>query len=227
MSPAPRQETFSQYYSPLARLPREIRDVIWTDVLGDRVLHIKHGPAELLRAIECTKNETRCIVFEEDYWRASSGTSSRLRPLLQTSRMIYSECIPILYGSNVFGFSHINGFLYFGQTVLPQRLNQIRVLHLSWDGYHSFGNRDYSYNLTTWRNACNVLASKFAGLQELRVFLASLWLMKRFSEPCRLYLEVLTAIKPAKMVEVYMPWSESECAEDAHVYPFRLMPLSS
>lgn len=72
-----------------------------------------------------------------------------------------------------------------------------------------------------------MLASKFAGLQELRVFLVSFRLMERFSEPCRLYLEVLTPIKPAKMVEVYMPWSESECAEDAQVYPFRLMPLSS
>lgn len=176
---SPRQKTFDQSQSPLACLPREIRDLIWTEVLGDRLLQVKRTSTKLLCPFDCTKDvENGSVICEHNNWRLVNGPRCCLLPLLKTCRMIYSEAIPILYGRNVFHFDHVDMFLYFRQSVLPQRLNQIRILYLSWETWHSFGNDERSHVLASWRKACDALAS-FVELQELYVFLISIEILKR------------------------------------------------
>ncbi|KAH8671918.1 hypothetical protein BGZ60DRAFT_430356 [Tricladium varicosporioides] len=50
--------------------------------------------------------------------------------LLTTCRMIYREAIDVLYSRHQFYFRHLLNFIDFARTVLPQRLNSIRSVHL-------------------------------------------------------------------------------------------------
>ncbi|OJJ86324.1 uncharacterized protein ASPGLDRAFT_44103 [Aspergillus glaucus CBS 516.65] len=45
---------------------------------------------------------------------------------------MYSEVLPILYGSNVFDVNHIDTFIYLKRSVLSQCLDMIRKVTLTW-----------------------------------------------------------------------------------------------
>lgn len=153
---------------------------------------------------------------------------ANLLPLLQTCRMIYTEAVAVLYETNIFDFNHLDSLLYFRQSVLPRRLNQVRRVNLSWNIKEPASSADPPNDLTTWHSVCDGLAS-FQGLQELRVHLSSEYYLppgqhkKAYWQPL---LDPLRPIKsPARSV-VHLPWSEDQCAEAAQETgcPFRLMP---
>lgn len=140
-----------------------------------------------------------------------------LLPLLQTCRRIYVETIPILYEENIFDINHLDTVLYLRQSVLPQRLNQIRVLNFTWCFRWNPATTPAPWDFATWRETCNIFAG-FSRLQELTMHLDGLYLEE--SE-----LETLRSIKPANKFDVRLPWSEDKCGqkEKEKGYPFRLI----
>ncbi|KAL5356473.1 hypothetical protein BJX96DRAFT_142862 [Aspergillus floccosus] len=245
---APQQRTSDQSQSALARLPWEIRHQIWSYVLGGRLLHIVRGHKTLL-VIECLEDfgpdlETRqhgCWGWSCGppfdwlgfYMQPQDGHPARpanLLPLLQTCRVIYTEAVAVLYESNIFDFNHLDSLLYFRQSVLPQRLNQIRRLNLSWDIQWSLSSACAfpSHDLPTWYKVCDVLAS-FHGLQELRVHLTSQSDLPAGEHGKPSWKPLLDALQPIKWPTtsvVYLPSLEDQCAEAAQDsgYQFTLLP---
>jgi hypothetical protein len=239
---------FDQSQSALfARLPGEIRHLIWIKVLGRHLLHVARAPKRLL-AIDCAaKVNVGPDLLETRFhgcWGVTRhlGTTpgfylyprnhhpskpANLLPLLQTCRRIYTETISILYEDNIFDINHLDTLVYLQQSVLPQRLNQIRVLNLTWDFKWPTAISPAPYDLATWREACNTLAS-FASLQELMVYLTGendLTPGTYWKDRWGPVLEALTRTKAAKKFNVFLPWSEDECAEAAKEggYPFKLV----
>ncbi|PGH29079.1 hypothetical protein GX50_08173 [[Emmonsia] crescens] len=53
-----------------------------------------------------------------------------LLPLVKSCRRIYLEAIDLLYSSNTFHFYHEDDFLAFSSAILPQRINEITLIHL-------------------------------------------------------------------------------------------------
>ncbi|PSS18375.1 hypothetical protein M430DRAFT_58556 [Amorphotheca resinae ATCC 22711] len=242
------QQTCDQSQSGLARLPGEIRQLIWTEVLGRHLLHIVYAPQRLL-AIDCAEEvddelETRHhLCWGVTTAKAPSGSylyphsdhpakPANLLPLLQTCRRIYTEVISILYEDNIFDIGSLLPLLYLQRSVLPQRLNQIRVLNLTYSYAMVISASPLIYEINEWREACDVLMS-FAGLQELTVHFKKSrkdsWPGADGKSQWGPLLEALTQINTAKKkFDVFLPWTEDECAEAAKEggYPFRLMPMA-
>jgi hypothetical protein len=253
-------QTCNQSQSLLfARLAREVRQLIWSEVLGGHLLHIARYPKRLLHgrllAIECSEYENRGPEHELETSRHGCwGLANRRRelgstpgfyylpisqhpakpasllPLLQTCRRIYLETISMPYTGNIFDVNHIDTLMYFQQSVLPQRLTQIRVLNLSWNFKLLPATSLPPYDLDTWREACDVLAASFAGLSQLTVHLTgggALWPGTRYKDRWGPIIEALMPIK-AKKFEVFLPWSEGDCTEATEEggYPFKLLPKS-
>ncbi|MCJ1372319.1 hypothetical protein MMC20_003542 [Loxospora ochrophaea] len=241
------QRTLDQAQSALlARLPTEIRRLIWFEVLGGHLLHIARRPKRLL-AIGCPENfGPELQTGQHGCWGLMNmayfgcrtpgiyhprsrhpAKPANLLPLLQTCRKIYTETISMLYGDNIFDINHLDTLMYLQRSVLPQRLNQIQVLNFTWYFVYPTVGSSVPYNLATWREACDVLAS-FAGLQELMLHLTGSDLTpgtfgRSQQGPV---LEALTRIKTAKKFDVFLHWSEDQCAAVAKEggYPFRLAP---
>jgi len=128
--------------SPLFRLPLNVREEIYKQVLGVSNIHmvtIKGG--QILRHMRC-KCET-CPGFasyvERGKWRRewtcdgtkySHDTNRVLTQLLRTCRQIYSEAIGLLYSSNTFSFREPKILQDFVARTLPQRCASITTIHL-------------------------------------------------------------------------------------------------
>ena len=61
-----------------------------------------------------------------------SGVGDGLLNLLQTCRKIYSEAAHVLYAGNTFDVITPESIIFLADTVLPNRLNNIRSIHMSW-----------------------------------------------------------------------------------------------
>ncbi|KAK2589393.1 hypothetical protein QQS21_012931 [Conoideocrella luteorostrata] len=222
----------------LARLPLEIRQHIWSRVLRQRLLHISRADKRLqaFRCVESIEHSLytgghRCWGKAEftqgrpDFRLMPDDSSSRaaaLLPLLQTCRMIYRESIDILYRDNIFDINHVDTLIYMERTVLPQRLQQIRALSLTW-AFLKLDPREL-YSLGTWRDTCALLAT-LTGLRQLTVHLSKLEPGQQNEHLWRPALEALQQIGPIDRFDVYLPWTEAMCWREAarNRYPFRLV----
>jgi len=251
------QRTLDQSQTALfGQLPSEIRHIIWTEYMSGHLLHIARDRNRLL-AIDCVEkepekqkidagSESRLYTRFHGCWGGKTGHSTtpgfyfgprsknpglpaNLLPLLQTCRRIYTETISMLYANNLFDINHLDTIFYMQQTVLPQRLAQIRMLNFTWDfKYCTAGS--YSpvpYDLTTWQEVCETL-SIFTGLQELTLHLTGSEIQP-FADGgkkwCAPLLEPLKRIKPAKRFDIFVKWTEGSCMEMAKEgYPFRFLP---
>jgi len=229
------QGTYNQSQSLFARLPYEIREIIWFEFLGERILHIARTRGKLV-AIACTNQEFRNHLC----WGFIEGTApgcclSSIRPhhrqvdyvsLLRTCRLIYSEILPILYGSNVFDVNHIDTLLYLKRSVLLQRLNMIRKVTLTWNFKYYTNFAGAPYNTRTWREVCKVL-SGFEGLQEVTMHLTGVVFNAGIYQwgLWRPVLDALKRVRPVRKFDVVLPWSEEDCMKVAaeRGYSFRLM----
>ncbi|KAF2456611.1 hypothetical protein BDY21DRAFT_347694 [Lineolata rhizophorae] len=136
----------SQAQSPLfSRLPKEVRLLIYEHALGSRDVwtHVMCKPKGLRHA-RCFDDEMR-IGWQHACWghcwpdgsfrgpssRAPGKADRSLVALLQTSRLVYSEAIDILYTSNRFHIRQNRVLVYLSQSILPSRFHAIRHLHLT------------------------------------------------------------------------------------------------
>lgn len=233
------QQTLDQSQSALfSRLPYEIRQLIWTEILGGRLLHIAHAPKRLL-AIECGEtlsSQSELSPRMHGCWPgtwdrppgydwpgvfSNSAKAVKLLALLQTCRAIYTEAISKLYKDNIFDINHIYPILYLRQSVLPKRLNQIRFLNFTWNFKYHRASSPGRYGLQRWGAACDVLAS-LDGLQELVIYLDGL-IFQREGKPV---LEAMRQIKAAKKFDVDLPCIEpawADAVEKEGGYPFKLV----
>jgi hypothetical protein len=241
------QQTFSTQSASIlfARLPIEVRQVIWTNVLGGYLLHVARAPGRLI-ALPCAdiadpKRATRkhsCWGWTDNPQQGShtagfyvgslaehlmgitelpdARPADFLLPLLQSCRQAYLEGISILYQKNVFDLNHIDTLFYLQRSVLPQRLVEIHSLNLSWNFRYGLPFSRVPYGLATWAEACSVLAS-LRGLQILRVRLTGHGI--DFAHDRHLWGTMLEALMQIKSMgdcfEVFLPWSVAQCESAA------------
>ena len=117
-------------------LPFELREIIYKDILGGNLIHIRHIPWE-----------KRLGHWHCDYSRPAhdthtyGDTPSNIKPfingklaLLKTCRQVYNEAIKILYRENTFAFcgsSSMDVFAAFINTTTSQRLANIKSLYIN------------------------------------------------------------------------------------------------
>lgn len=245
------QQTYDQFQPPIfARLPSEVRRLVWAESLGGHLLHIVRV-SKRLAATSCSERvhvetEFALQTHRHGCWGITSGPlglrptpsyylhpqsnrpvkSVNFLPLLQTCRRIYAETISTLYEDNIFDINHLDTILYLQRSVLPLRPNQIRVLNLTWEFKWPVAINPTPYNLATWCETCEALAG-LAGLQELSVYLKGMDLLPGTSRKERRWslLEALTLIKTARKFCVFLPWSQDECLQTAEEdgWPFKLV----
>ncbi|WPG99006.1 Hypothetical protein R9X50_00180800 [Acrodontium crateriforme] len=139
----PVRHTEDQLDSALfAKLPIDVRLLIYEEVLGNMVFHLeaRNNGTQIVKEICCRPDLIdepihQCHISNPRKSPSFSGNgnqhSSSLLPLLLTCRRVYSEVIPILYGTNVFEFRQGKGAFYFLRLMLPpQRLANIRHFRL-------------------------------------------------------------------------------------------------
>lgn len=169
----------------------------------------------------------------------------------------YSETIDLIYSGNTFDFNSPDTILSLSQTILPCRLNILRVVRLE----HSFPNFLYTlsrpdivsspkgiplsdqvqftespytvapFDAKTWKQACSVLAS-LVGLQELYMHLGGPPLKEPgvMRDNIKPILGSLMQIRqPGLLVfEVSVPWNEDpETVYNVEGAPFRLVNRDS
>ena len=177
----------SQPSSPLFTiLPPEIRQRIYTNVLGGTIIHLtlisKKIVSHRLSLTDHQMNDeeppTGDIPLQmpptldwQDMWDQRSRTpkvdqaSSTIMSLLQTCHAIYKEASPVLYNSNTFSMSSPLVLLYLKDYVmLPQRFTQIRDLQLvPWvffdDPEHHLRKIHEPYDKETWPCFWDIVAN--------------------------------------------------------------------
>ncbi|TGO55962.1 hypothetical protein BCON_0084g00300 [Botryotinia convoluta] len=237
-----KQKSVDQSQSSLfARLPSEIRHLIWLETLGGQFLHIARANKRLL-AIDCVesdpefrerwhgcwggKSANHCFGHVPGFYMGprsdSSAKPANLLPLLQTCRRIYTETVVIIYKSNIFNINHIDTLLYMERSILRQRLNQTSILYLTCK--LTLHEEPYfaPYDIGTWRRACSVLVG-LTGLQELTIRL--LGGLGDWIEPYEELTGPLMEIKVAKRFDLLLPCSEKGCENFVRGkrFPFRVL----
>lgn len=167
------QETpFNQPQSPFFKLPFELREEIYTQVIGRSNIHITH--AITLHHLRCKCASCPGYVSYWDYgyaWRRTwacdrtkydyDGDSISIA-FLMSCRRAYTEATRLLYSSNTFTFQDENVLCRFLDHISPPRRDCLRSIHM--DLPPSSLDHD-SPDFGSFRNiACNVLV----GLPNLR-----------------------------------------------------------
>jgi hypothetical protein len=178
-----------QSQSPLLLLPAEIREAIFFEVVGGKLVHLLQLPRRLghkccnpgtssddtrwHRRRECISPEKRKtywagepLVSEED-----AKSDDRGLGLLLASRQTYRECIGLLYSTNTFDVNHPQTLVFLARTIRPHRLAAIRSLQITFPGNGLRLNIDDPRleepdDLKTWLAMCN-LVTKMTGLKSL------------------------------------------------------------
>ena len=234
------QRTFDQTQSPLfSRLPAEVRRLIYIDVFGgeNSVVHVVRK-YQRLGHLRCTSTcRSRELPYSgESCWGSKDETGDwyptpeKARTddgsvhLLRTCRKIYSEAIDILYQHTTFAFRNFKNqdtLWHFSRTILPQRLNSIRKMHLTWflDYKHFLGCNP----LTHWTQTCDILA-RMTGLQNLQISLDTVGLVLEDidAERERNVLMPLKTITKTNIFSVRLWWHPFEPEELLKDAPFQL-----
>lgn len=210
----------------IGRFPPEIREMIYTYVLGNRVIHIQHKPYQQQRLIshDCERlHDMIPRTYCQEVMPRKNLSSGTKTALLKTCRLIYIEGIRVLYSTNVFGCfaSRVTALSYFFRTVLPQRLSMITTLYITCDTKPLvFRARE---SLQEWSDVWQQIATEMTSLRVVR-----LWLIEASRQPLlelRFEAEWIQALLPVKHLsrfELYVdPFFPSclECGSDRSLWP--------
>jgi len=167
----------------LCKIPIEIRREIYGYVLGQQVIHILLVPRRI-RHICCTS--PTITDFTRDCC-PHPGMSpvpqhvpippSRIAvAILRTCRQIYTEALPVLYGSNTFDINDLSAFVFLAAAIPPKGLASIRFLHVLWfaefpplRGESSKSAFEAPFDDATFMQFWTVLATRMPALRELRM----------------------------------------------------------
>ncbi|KAF9894052.1 hypothetical protein FE257_009025 [Aspergillus nanangensis] len=99
-------------------------------------------------------------------FRDSPAEEINFVALLLTCRLIYTETVDILYGRNTFAFDHIDSIISLSRTVLPQRLEKIRSVRLT---YHHPRPLDIETETHSTFSAACAAIGQMSKLEELTI----------------------------------------------------------
>lgn len=174
----------------LGMLPYELRHAIYNYVLGDQLLHIDLPSFQpRLAHFLCywKQSSVRYTGFDDELEKAHHNLHCRpietagngKMGLLNTSHVIYVEACEVLYTFNnfaVFGIRSLETFLYWRQSILPQRLASITRFHLNTqadcidttDAMFRFP--EFPHN-QQWAQVWDIITTRMNGLKFLTVHL--------------------------------------------------------
>ncbi|KAF2765853.1 hypothetical protein EJ03DRAFT_195451 [Teratosphaeria nubilosa] len=166
----------------LARLPLDVRMIIYDLVLGGMVFHL-HAPDRKSRVVHtiCTKPATIGQANHQCHDTPSGRSSSNsyeetihdrklLLSLLLTCRRVYSEVIETLYSANTFDFTqNFAAFRFLKLTTPTQRLRSIRHFRMRMRiPHHPCLNHRSKRD---WNDLFGFFAGDLSGLQSLLLVL--------------------------------------------------------
>lgn len=244
LSPRPRrltstQDAYNQFQSTLvARLPPEIRVLIWAHVIGREndqdVLHLNLADG-ILRYNRCYEPESELPVFQHSCWGASWRKSFRvgglrgngepighryaILPLLFTCKLFYTESVDLLYSSKTFDFRRTDSVIRLPSIMLPYRIQQLRHIQFS-TAFSCYDRPKLPPGLPAdfwklpddrrqWPAACEVLAS-LQHLQYVWITVIPMCQLARHRHPVDVALlnEILQPLKAVHAAEFTVEISE-------------------
>ena len=163
-------------------LPYEIRQMVYLQALGDRLLHLVSIPApNRLGQFDCRLTASASHVHTLEASRSLWLPWDGMLALLQSCRQIHLEASTILYTTNtfaVFGAQEIPAFVSLSRTITGDRLASIARLYINfsvyeWEatsGHRSLVKPEFRGH---WEAMCNVMATKMPGLKYLSIHLTT------------------------------------------------------
>ncbi|KAL9064749.1 MAG: hypothetical protein Q9161_008678 [Pseudevernia consocians] len=165
----------------LAKLPYEIRRMIYVYVLGDEIIHLdRPGGKSRLAHYRC---ERRINDGGYHSHRESPSTEKDARhgkmSLAKTCRAIYNEATDTLYTTNTFSVQtcpNLQTFIWFSQSIRRSRLASITAVYINmpaecfapfWTAIGP-GSRFWDF-IRDWGRMWETMATRMSGLRFLRV----------------------------------------------------------
>ena len=202
---APTRTPISLSYTPtqdaavplLAKLPFEIRRLVYAHALGNHLVHLVDVPHHIThfrceassvadQQRSCHPNQLRRSYSDQALPSSFSSHSSSIAvSLLRTNRQIYAEALPLLYASNIFDTDDLSTFTVFANNISPQGLSSIRTLHLNWSP--DFPPLEFEVTAdpakapnddATYRRFWDIVSGgEMPALREFRLFFATSWFL--------------------------------------------------
>ncbi|MCJ1460217.1 hypothetical protein MMC28_010596 [Mycoblastus sanguinarius] len=147
----------------LSRLPYEIRQMVYVNVLGNKIIHLIHIAAK--RRV----GHVDYKLFDMPEYYANPGLNGLPNgklALVKTCRQVYVEAIDILYKTNTFGIFNCNNlatYTYFSQTIRPERLASITSMYIINQG------NSFYFKGPNWTLLWEDIATKMPGLKDVKV----------------------------------------------------------
>ena len=222
-----RQWTSDQLHCAFLQvLPYDVRRVIYELVLARRTFHIIRL-RKRLRHVECTR-QGRTIADNSTCWAVATvdgragqnieteGFGQGVLDLLRTCRQIYTEGVDLLYSQNTFDFNGPESLISLSTTVLPQRLDALGSLQMTWTFFRTeFFFQTQAFDTekvllagddAIWKACWQVIAG-MKGLKDIRIWL-SMSPANELSRRSELELLMpLAQIEPKRLFEVRVSWS--------------------
>ncbi|KAJ5046804.1 uncharacterized protein L3040_004029 [Drepanopeziza brunnea f. sp. 'multigermtubi'] len=126
-----------QWQSPLLTLPREIRDMIWRELLGGMLLHLwmEESEPDRLQGALCRASDVACRLKCRD-WLEKPGVEQwpkiGVMGCLTSCLQMYAEGARYLYELNSFDTRSVEVVNHLSCSFPSERYNAIRSLTLCW-----------------------------------------------------------------------------------------------
>ncbi len=234
--------TCPQKLSPFfEKLPPEIRHQIYVCVFQDDAPRVRIVRKIGQRRLGHVRSRCSCIDSSRFYesvccnavhkgadwypYHSRDRTDGGVLSILKSCRKLYAEAIDTLYQSQTFALANLETMILFSVTILPQRLNVVRSLQLTYK-LGNCGRWNEVEDLSEWRRVCGILSSMRA-LEELRVDIKDR-IANVFHPLHEDVLRPLTALTAVTEFEVRINWSSADDPSfQGEGVPFRLVELGS
>ena len=171
----------------LAKLPIEIRRLIYTHALGNHLVHLLAVPRSITH-FRCDMSSVAdsqrcCHPRVRSSWEKATPSNSTLSVnILRTNRQVYAEALPVLYSSNIFDTNDLGAFNVFTNNIPPAGLSFIRSLYLEyWTEFLPLQDEITQdptrapYDDATNRRFWNIVTGDMPALREFRSLFATSW----------------------------------------------------
>ncbi|CAF9936020.1 MAG: hypothetical protein ALECFALPRED_006662 [Alectoria fallacina] len=217
-------------FSPLLRLPFELRTYIYELALGGNFLSIRPKyckTAHMRLSMPYPFITPHHLLFdglpEAQPNLYPNQFSTTGLPLLLTCRSIYREAIHLLYSSNTFFISDLSVLIRWADRPLLrlQRLAEIRHLSVRWvyysDSEQSRGSTAAPYDWRTWCRFWEIVATHMPGLKKLELRIEYLG-RKGEVGVGKEWVKAMMGVRRMKEVTVEIvfrtsPWAGDRCEE--------------
>lgn len=180
LSLPPKSRPQSQGGDLLAKLPYEIRRIIYIYVLGDEIIHLDHPWGKpRIGHYRCQWSLNGGHHPHNEYGPTQKDVRHGKMGLVKTCRAIYNESIDILYTTNTFSVQtcpNLETFIWFSKSIRPCRLASITDMYINmlaecfapfWTAMTG-GSRFWDF-IRDWGRVWETMATQMPALRILRV----------------------------------------------------------